>query len=265
MRVLLDTKVWINLKEQEDFLEEFRRLYDDYALEIVFSHGNFLDLVRRDHQDELAPIIDEFTDEYLGPFNHDPVGEYLRSEQPLVLTTIDKTWHQYCLHATQGMNSVETLQALFRDADFDAEPASSVMMEFIEGTRRLETLDPEGRMQIPDDVPQSVALKKIGVFAEYAKQRSDGMAILDDADIPLKQYIFGMSMIYISETHHDPEPGDYRDAVIWSQAISCECDVLWTETQWKYEHPVINQVLDRLERKPLEIVKDSDEFKKLFQ
>lgn len=63
----------------------------------------------------------------LTPFNHDPVGEYLRSDQPLVLATSDKTWHQYCLHATQGMNSVKTLQALLRGADFDAEPASSVM------------------------------------------------------------------------------------------------------------------------------------------
>lgn len=264
MRVMLDTKVWIDLKKQDDFLTEFRSLYQTQDLEIVFSHGNFLDLVRRDHQNEMAPIIDEFTDEYLGPFNHEPANEYRRSEEPLILATIDESWYNYLLHATQGMNSIETLKALFRDADFDAEPATTVLSEFIESTRRLDDLDPEGRIDIPDDVPQSVALKKIGIFADYTHQRSDGMALLQDANIPFKRYVFGMSMIYISETHHEPEPGDYRDAVIWSQSISCGCDLLWTETQWKYEHPIISQVLNRLDRKPLNIAKDFDEFQSLL-
>lgn len=90
------------------------------------------------------------------------------------------------------------------------------------------------------------------------------MISLDDADIPVKRYIFGMSMIYISETYHEPEPGDYRDALIWTQALISGCDVLWTEQQWKYEHPIIDQVLGRLEEAQLDIVINFKEFKERF-
>lgn len=150
---------------------------------------------------------------------------------------------------------------MFRNADFDAEPASSKMAAFIEQLQELENLEPEGRMGTPDDIPQSVALKKIGIFPDYRKQRPDGLMQFDDAAVPLKRYILGMSMIYISETHHEPEEGDFRDSLIWSQAITCDCDVLWTETQWTYEHPIIHQVLDRLDREPMAVVRDFTEFK----
>lgn len=265
MQVMFDTKVWIDLKEESDFLEAFCRLYKQHEFDVVFSHGNFLDLVRRDNQDELSYIIDEFTDEYLGPFDFGPDGAYSRSDGPLVLAMIDESWHQYCARATAHLDNTETLKAMFRDADFDAEPASSATAQFIEQIRLLEDIDIGGRrMDIPADTPRSEALKKIGIFAEYAKERPDGMAYLVDTDIPLKKYVFGMSLIYISETYHEPEIGDYRDAIIWSQAISCECDVLWAETKWKFEHPVISQVLDRLERKRLDIVHDFENFQGLF-
>lgn len=264
MRMMLDTKVWVDLKEDPAFLDEFRQLYNDHELKVVFSHGNFLDLVRRVEQDELAPIIDEFTDEYLGPFQPNPVGSYPRSEDPLVLALIEPSWYQHCERGTRHLDSVETLKAMFRDADFDAAPAATVLKQFIEGLRRLEDLDPDGRMEIPDDVPQTVALKKIGIFPEYATERSDGMSLFNDASVPLKRYVLGMSMIYLSETYHEPEEGDYRDAIIWSQAISCDCDVLWTEIKWTYEHPVISQVMDRLDRKRLDVVQDFNEFKELL-
>lgn len=264
MRVMLDTKVWVDLKEEPAFLEEFRQCFNDYGLEVVFSHGNFLDLVRRDEQDELAEIIEEFTVEYLGPFQPDPAGSYRRSADPLVLALVDPSWHHYCERGTRHLDSVETLRAMFRDADFDAAPAANVLKQSIEGLRQLEQLDPDGRMDVPDDVTQSVALKKVGIFPEYRTQLPDGRFLLDDAYVPLKRYVFGMSIIYISETYHEPEAGDYRDAIIWSQAISCDCDALWTEVKWTYEHPVIRQVLDRLDRKPLAIVQDFSEFKTLL-
>lgn len=264
MRVMLDTKVWVDLKEERQFLDEFRELYNVHELVVVFSHGNFLDLVRRDEQDELATIIDEFTDEYLGPFQPDQVGSYHQSNDPLVLARIDEQWYQYISRVTQHHDDAETLKAMFRDADFDAAPVATVLEQFIEGLRQLDHLEPNGRIDVPDDVTQSVALKKVGIFPEYRTQLPDGKFLLDDANVPLKRYVFGMSMIYISETYHEPEVGDYRDAIIWSQAISCDCDALWTEVKWTYEHPVIRQVLDRLDRKPLAIVQDFSEFNTLL-
>lgn len=261
---MLDTKVWVDLKEAPSFLAEFRQLYKDHGLEVVFSHGNFLDMVRRDEQDELAPILDEFTDEYLGPFQPDPAGSYPRSEDPLVLALIEPSWYQHCERGTRHLDNVETLRAMFRDADFDAAPAATVLKQFIDGLRGLENIELDGCMEVPDDVLQSVARKKIGVFPEYSTQLPDGRYLLDDANVPLKRYVLGMSMIYLSETYHEPEKGDYRDAIIWSQAISCECDALWTEIKWTYEHPVISQVLNRLDRKRLDIVQNFHEFKGLL-
>lgn len=261
MRVILDTKVWVDLKEDKKFLDEFRDLHADHEFEVVFSHGNFLDLIRRDEQDELAPIINEFTVEYLGPFSPKPEGSYYRSGDPLALALIDEDWYRYCVLATEHRDKVGRLRAMFRDADFDAAPAATVLKQYIDKIRRLEDIDTDGGMDVPDDVPRSVALKKIAVFAEYRERLQDGRYRLNDAAIPLKRFVFGMSVIYISETYHEPEEGDYRDALIWSQAISCGCDVLWTETRWKYEHPVINQVLNKLKRKPLNTVHDFPEFK----
>ena len=71
-----------------------------------------------------------------------------------------------------------------------------------------------------------------------------------------------MSMIYISETCREPDEEDYRNAMIWSQAIIAGCDVLWTEQKWDDEHPIIEQIIERLDRGKLEIAKEFDEFEK---
>ncbi|WP_436906818.1 hypothetical protein [Halosimplex marinum] len=265
MRVLLDTMVWVSLKEDRKFLEDFIRTYRNHDIEIVFSHGNFLDLVRRENQDKLSAIIGMFSDEYLGPFRLEPEGEYIHSDEPLVLALIDEEWYEHCKVGTRGYNNIETLRSMFRDGDFDAEPASSVLSEFIEDLRGLEDLELEGHFEVPEDVSKEVASKKIGLFAEYTQNQSDGLEQFEDSRVPLKKYVFGMSMIYISETYHEPEPGDYRDAIIWSQAIYCDCDILWTEAQWKYEHPIIKQVMERLNRKPLDVVHNFEEFQKQLQ
>jgi predicted nucleic acid-binding protein len=44
MRVLLDTFVWISFKEDKEFLKDFIKFYRSNDIEIVFSHGNFMDL-----------------------------------------------------------------------------------------------------------------------------------------------------------------------------------------------------------------------------
>lgn len=259
---MLDTKVWIDLKEDQDFNSEFRQLFEEKNLTIVFSHGNFLDLVRRDEQDELAPIIDGFVGEYLGPLRIDVPETYSYSkDDPLILASIDDQWYQHCKRQTQGLSNVDKLRFLFQDGDFSSDPATSAMSEMIDDLRGLEELNADDRMDIPSEVNQTEAIKKAGLFIDYVKQHPNGRSMLDDRDVPLKRYVFGMSMIYISETYHDPESGDYRDAMIWTQAIVSECRILWTEVQWTYEHPVIQEVMNRLERSPLEIVADFGKFR----
>lgn len=264
MRVMLDTLVWINLKEDKGFLKEFRSMYKENDIEVVFSHGNFLDMVRAEEQDELSPIIDEFVVEYLGPFYADERNEYSSSENPLILTAMDPHWFMESLLYRDGWDNTKKLRTMFREGDFDADSELSVLKEFVEDIRNIENVDPEDHVDLPKNVSESIGLKKIALFCEHATTQPDGKARLDNSSIPIARYILGMSLIYISETTHNPELGDYRDAVIWSQAIYSDCDILWTETQWKYEHPIIKQVLDRLDRKPLKIVHRFDEFQTLF-
>lgn len=186
MRVVLDTLVWISLKEDREFLKHFIQFYRENDIEIVFSHGNFLDLVRRENQDKLSAIIGMFVDEYLGPFQFEPEGEYIHSDEPLVLALIDDEWYEHCRVGTWGYNNIETLRAMFRDGDFDAEPASTVLTEFINDLREIEELEFEGHFEIPEDISEEVASKKIGLFAEYCQDQSDGLAQFDDSRVPLK-------------------------------------------------------------------------------
>lgn len=259
MRVMIDSPIWVALQEDEDLLEHFRYTCNDNELDVIFSIGNFLDLIRCDDQDELSYVIDKFTDEYLAPLQLDLEGEYRYSSSPLILSTVDVEWYDHCKRATRDLDDLETLQALFRDADFDEGPISSRISQFVNEYREIENADLDERMDIPEDTSKKVAIKKIRTFPGYTKRRDDGMIVLDDANIPKKRYIVGMSMIYISETRHEPEAADYRDAMIWSQAIISGCDVLWTERQWEYEHPIISQILERLDRKDLAIANGLNE------
>lgn len=257
---MLDTKGWIELKENPALYDNFADLYKEHDLEVVFSHGNFMDLIRAEEQDELAPIITQFTDEYLGPFQFDHSGELTTSENPLVLAQIDPKWYKHCKRASRQLPEVELLRSMFRDADFDAAPASGVIEHFIAQLRAMEDLDWKGLMWFPEDIAPTVAKKKVGIFAEYVTVQGV-KGEFDDANVPIKKYVLGMSLIYLSETDHDPEEGDYRDALIWSQAILSECDLFWTEVQWTYEHPVIQEVLESLKRKPMDIVHDFESFR----
>lgn len=228
-----------------------------------------MDLIRRDNQDQLAPTIAEFTDEYLAPLDLDSEGQYLSSDKSLILSSIDDSYYEYCKVATRGLDEVETLKAIFRDSDFDDEPALSVLTRHIDQFRELEELNlndyiQNDSLQVPNDTTPEIAVKKSQVFHEYGTKTPSGMISLDDANIPVKRFIFGMSMIYISETYHNPEHGDYRDALIWSQALISGCDILWTEQKWKYEHPIIDQVLNRLEETELEVVIDFNGLKERF-
>lgn len=262
MRVMLDSSAWIDLKESEDLLESFRRLYNEKDLDVIFSIGNFLDLVRPDNQDELSCIIDEFADEYLAPLQLDLEGEYRYAETPMVLATIDAEWYENCRQATKELDHLETLKTLFREATFDDGPVLSRISKFVEEYSEIDAMDLEERLDIPADTSPEVAIKKIRTFPGYAKRGADGRMAIEHENIPLKRYVVGMAMIYTSETYHEPDEEDYRSAMIWSQAIISGCDVLWTEREWNDEHPIIEQIVERLNRGKLEIAEDFDEFEK---
>lgn len=269
MRIMLDTKVWVEFKKNSQFLNEFREFYTEKDLDIIFSHGNFLDMVRRDEQDELSSIIVEFADEYLGPINPKSEEGTRRSENPLILATIDNDWYEYCRIGSLYLNDVDTLKAMFRDGYFDDEAIVSLIHQHIDSLRDLEDIDVGDRMDIPEGKSREVALKEVGVFAEYAKLQEDGRYSMDDADVPSKWFIFAMSIVYMSDVYitedkHELDGGDYRDMIIWYQAIISGCDVLWIEKDWKYKYPVIDNVLEHLERKPLHLAQNFPEFKEVI-
>jgi len=260
MRVLLDTFVWISLKEDEKFLKEFIELYRSTDMEILFSHGNFMDLAIRDEQDKLSRIIGMFADEYCGPVEFEEHGNAGRSEDPLILTKMHEDWHEYCVSELGDYGDSEKLQALFREGSFDPKPASSHMAETVKRLREWGEFQINGELRSSTDLPDEFIIKIFKSFPEYQKEEN-GTKVLELADVPLNIFVFRMSLVYISDTTHNPELGDFRDAIIWSQAILHECDVLWTETQWKYQHPVISRVMERIRGEFLSVVHDYEGFR----
>ena len=259
MRVMLDSAVWVALGD-DDLLENFRRVYNEKELDVIFSIGNFLDLIRSDNQDELSHIIDEFADEYLAPLQLDLEGDYRYASNPLVLATVDAEWYEQCRQETKGLDDLETLKALFQDAEFKDGPVLTRVSQFVDEYRQIDEADLDVLMKDPGDESRSVAIKKIRTFPSYTQRRDDGGVELDDESIPTKRYVVGMSMIYVSETRKEPQPDDYRDAMIWSQAIIAGCDVLWTDQQWEYDHPIIARTAEKLDRDELEIASDFEAF-----
>lgn len=263
MRVMLDSSVWVDLEADEEFREEFRSLYEAEELDVIFSIGNFLDLIRRDDRGDLVGVIHEFTDEYLAPLQIDLEGEYRYSSKPLLLATIDAEWFEHCKEATRGLDSLETLESLFEDADFDDGPILSKVSRFVDEYREMENSDVEGQIEFDEDMSEMAALKKIRTFPGYIERSLEGTMDIDDESIPVKRYVIGMAMIYVSETYDEPDEEDYRNAVIWSQAIISGCDVLWTDRQWDGDNPLIEQVVERLDREYVDFAADFDEFEAL--
>ena len=263
MRVMLDSSVWADLEADEEFRDEFESLYEAEDLDVIFSIGNFLDIVRYDDRGDLVAVIDEFADEYLAPLQIDLEGEYRYSSKPLLLATIDAEWFEHCKEATRDLDSLETLQTLFREANFDDGPILSKVSRFVEEYSGIEDTNLEAELGLDEDLSPMASLKKIRTFPSYIERTIEGTMDIDDDEIPVKRYVVGMAMIYVSETYDDPGEADYRSAVIWSQAIIAGCDVLWTDRQWQSDHPLVKQVVERLDREYVEFAADFDEFEAL--
>jgi len=263
MRVLLDTFVWIDLKAKKDFLTDFIEFYRSNDIEIVFSHGNFMDLSRRPKQDKLSKIIGMFADEYCGPMGFKEGDEPFRSEDPIILTKMDHDWYEYCQSEMRGYSDSEKLQTMFRESSFDAESALSHTTETVEGLREWGEYQIDGELNSSEELSDELVIKIIKSFPEYQFE-DDEAKVVELADVPLNIFVFRMSLVYLSETNHDFKSGDFRDAHIWSEAILHNCDVLWTEPQWQYQHPVISRLMDRIECDPLSLVHDYEGFRRQF-
>jgi hypothetical protein len=157
----------------------------------------------------------------------------------------------------------EKLQTMFREGNFDPKPVSSHLAETVERLREWGEFELNGELKSTHDFSDDLIVKIFKSFPEY-EEEEDETKVLEFSDIPLNIFVFRISLVYTSETTHNPELGDFRDAIIWSQAILHNCDVIWTETQWKYQHPVISQVMDRFEDNFLNVVHNYEEFKNQF-
>lgn len=197
----------------------------------------------------LARVIDGVTDEYLAPLQLDLAGEYRYSSSPLILSTVDAEWYEQCKRATRGMEAPEILEFLFRNSAFEDGPVTAKLSTFVEEYRELDA----------DNAPQSVAVKKVRTFPNYTT-RDTGTVSVEDERVPTKRYVVGMAMIYISETCDEPTLGDYRDGMIWAQAIISGCDVFWTDHSWPPDHSILRQVYDRLDREPITFVETREAF-----
>ena len=228
-RVMMDTNFWIYLKNNPNKLEEFHRRVNENEVKVLFSSGNFIDLLKYHEQDHLSKIIAETVDLYV-PFQSQEGRYYDISEEPasLIPTPIDR---KAFASQTQMLDDDLALRYLFRTADWETPKA---YFEITESIRDIH--DKYG-------FENSMGY----IFREYLEE-GDDKKILHQENVQPKEFIRKMLELHrIDQMKNEEKPdgNDFADMEICSHAILTNCDCLFIERKWINQN-VIENVVDRL-------------------
>jgi len=240
---MMDTKFWIWLKNNPEKKEEFREKKEENDIEVLFSNGNFYDLLKAKKQDRLSEIIAETVDWYIPMQTRD--GYYYNySDDP---TSMIPHSQARSVFSREGgvLNEDLTLQILFRSADWD------VPDEYVEITERMR--DVYDRLGFDDAMGY--------MFEEYLEEHSDMLKLQPD-DVEPVDFIRGMLELYRTKqmkATEKPDRNDYVDMLICSHAIITDCDALFMEEKW-INQGIIQNVVDWLTLDDPTLYKDYDVF-----
>ncbi|MDL0144530.1 hypothetical protein [Halobacterium salinarum] len=240
---MVDTKLWIWLKNNPENYEEFREKKDENDVEVVFSNGNFYDLLKRKEQDRLSEIIAEIVDYYI-PMQSRGGYYYDYSDDPITMVP-DPYARSLLSREMEVLDEDLTLQILFRVADWD------VPDEYVEMTERMR--DVYDRFGFDNAMGY--------MFEEYLKEKGDMLELQPDEVEPV-DFIRGMLELYRTKQMKDtekPDRNDYVDMLICSHSIITNCDVLFMEEKW-IDEEVIQNVVDWLTLDEPTLYKDYDKF-----
>lgn len=215
--------------------ERFKDFYDAVSsdnVKVIFSYGNFIDLVKAEEQDTLSKIIAGTADYCLPPIPSSG-NEYHVSGNPLSLIPDDE-FRSFAATQTEGLGMVETLQYIFRSSDW--EPVG----EFQRGIEEYRDLIQEYGYE---------NLKGLA-FEDHLEQREDGeKLVLHQHKLDVVEYVKGeiyLQRLEVMDSNENPNANDIADLEICTQAILSDCDMLLLESKW-VNLDLIGRVVENLE------------------
>lgn len=237
----MDTKFWIWLKNNPEKYKEFAEESD--GIEVLFSAGNFYDLLKAEEQDRLSEIIAETVDFYIPMQSRDGhYYDYSNDPTSLIPTPEERTAFA---RETSVLDDDLKLQYLFRTADWKIPETYLKMTETMK--------------DVHDKYGFENAMGYI--FREYLEDHGDQL-LLHQQDIKPVDFIRGMLDLHRIEQMQDNETADgndFADMLICSHAILTECDALFIEKKW-INQGVIERVVERLTLDKPALYKDYNAF-----
>ena len=244
-RVMLDTNYWIELKYDSERLSEFRHLKTKTDIEVLFSYGNFIDLIKADEQDELSGVIASITDTFIPAMVYEG-NEYVYTSDPLLLIPNEQDRAVADSH-TEDFGTDKTLRFMFRTSDFE------VWDDYQDMIQRLQDLYDEYGFE------QTLA----SGFPDYWEQEGDGV-ILREHEIDIKEYVRKLAELYrvsMMKEEEKIDSNDIADIEICVHAILAGCDILLIESKWKNQG-LVEKIQSNLESGEVgvEVVDDFNDF-----
>jgi len=243
VRILMDTKFWIHLKEDVDYRQEFKSLVRKEDVEVLFSAGNFIDLLKYDEQDVLSKIIADIVDRYI-PMQSYSGDSFESSTQPECLIPGGSARREF-VRQTHVLDDDLALKYLFRTADWETPD------HYIKLTEEMRDVYNEFGFD-----------NSMGyVFKEYLEIEGD-TAFLSEEKVDATRYIRGMLMLHRIEQmkkNENPDRNDFADMEICAHAIISNCDHLFIESKW-INTGVIENVMSRLTIEGPTLHEDYDRF-----
>ncbi|NHX41407.1 MULTISPECIES: hypothetical protein [Haloarcula] len=245
--IILDTKYWIRLKKCPDDLAQFKEALSEDD-EVLFSYGNYMELIKRDEQDTLSRILAETVETYIPSMDYDG-DTYISSDDPVDLIPEESLKPTVRSHA-MDFGEEKTLRFLFRAHDWD--PSETVYTEMTDTMRDIE--DKYG-------FENSYA----AAFPDYLEESDDGEFIIREEEIDVAEYVrklFGLYRIRFMKDNENIDEHDLPDMEICTHAVLTDCDLLLIESKWK-NLEIVNKVTSHLEgNETLQVI---DSFEELIR
>jgi hypothetical protein len=231
-RVIIDTNYWIALKEDSDLFREFYDVCSSDNVNVYFSYGNFIDLVKTEDKDIMSRIIVGIAD-YCLPPTPTSGNEYRISGNPVSLIP-DDNFRRFAIAQTEGLGMVETLQYIFHSSDW--EPID----EYYDSLETYRDLIKEYGYE---------NLKGLA-FKEHLEQQEDGeKLILHQHELDIVEYVKGeihLQRFQVMDSNEKPDANDIADLEICTQALLSDCNMLLLESKW-VNLELIDRVVENIE------------------
>lgn len=215
------------------------------GIEVLFSFGNLVDLVKRREQDEMSELIAETVDTYIPPMPPDGQSYHI-TEDPIHM--VPDAGLRYDLRKlTVPSDPVGTLQMIFRLSDWVPTGKYEVgINQFKDIAENYEFED----------------LKAIA-FESYSKERGDGIMELQMGDVDIIEFvkkIIYAHRIVLMAPNETIDTNDIADIAVCAHGIITECEMLLIEEKWRNVE-LIERVTDEIEGEDdLDVYADFDDF-----